>query len=470
MKRMMLGLAALVMILAPLAGVCGKAAVPEARADTQSDLETKVAALPKNDTENFYILNSLDDEVIAIPFRFKEPDFEYGDTGEMLPGYEYSFNLFYITSSDILRYDGVFAVSLEKFFFQTGGTPVLLQGYDLVAPPSLLPTSSIDEVTDSYSRERQRFEVNVRKEDYTVSNYFSNAQLVTISTYKAGDSGSIQMAGVSFPVGDQVYSGIGESFRIFCVRFGSSLVDTQYVYIDYELPEYLITYEYRDEAGLIVTESFMVKSGSLASATAPDLPDAPYCSFSHWSPLLGEVTMPTTYRAVYTDDRFIVIFHARDGTTYLSSVFTYYTPVSVDFLPDYSVTKGNIQRIYTQIGWSLIRDGTKDDLVDLSSLKVTESLNFYPVFELSKEVDLNAPVEEDPGENVFATFFNSLGSLLRGDLDEVNWIVLIGGMVILAVLGPIVIPLLVSLVQMIIRGIQQLVSGISRKVSQRRKK
>ena len=77
---------------------------------------------------------------------------------------------------------------------------------------------------------------------------------------------------------------------------------------------------------------------------------------------------------------------------------------------------------------------------------------------------------EDRNKPLVEQFFNSLGSLLRGDFDEVNWIVLICGIVILAVLGPIVIPLLVSLVQIIIRGISQLVSGISKKVSQRRHK
>ena len=85
-------------------------------------------------------------------------------------------------------------------------------------------------------------------------------------------------------------------------------------------------------------------------------------------------------------------------------------------------------------------------------------------------MEVITPIEEETKENIISSFFNSLGSLLAGDFGSVNWIVLIGGIVILAVLGPIVIPLLVSLIQMIVRGIQQLISGINKKVSQRRNK
>ena len=547
MKRMMLGLAALVMILAPLAGVCGHRDLvgTEARADS-SDLAEKVAKLPTSGYENkIYILNNLDDEVITINL------YDYEDevgTYHCSSGNEY-LGTDWPEGFTVMCVDDLAELETSAIFYQDQGSPISQGKYQPVvlssahnrglfglgaSNDSLFYRMYLD-VTSDYPMMKSNIatlsygdhdsfypgiiSVNMEKYGNEVVDYQSNLGLnavlagrmvprttatiparpaepedyceilelpkvkyrnLTSSSYFNWLYGKVNaelwLGSDSYPIEDHC----GEGFRSFTYASAANYTSARYIYLEYETKYCDITFSYYDSLGRKVETVVPTAVGSLP--VPPTLPEAPYATFSKWDSIFVNCQEPVTYNAVYTYTKFKIDYYNKGGTIYRTETKTYYDKLIDYKLPDYVEEKdGKIYR-YFHTAWSLTPDDSSGE-IDVTSYRANKDLSFYPIYTLytitdseTGDLDYSKPAEdnkdqlEERNKPLVEQFFNSLGSLLRGDLDEVNWIVLIGGMVILAVLGPIVLPLLVSLVQMIIRGIQQLVSGISRKVSQRRKK
>lgn len=139
MKRMILGLAAFVLVLIPLVGrLTGPGEILKVKADTQSDLETKVAALPKNDTENFYILNSLDSTVESIKYSDMKLT-SSGSSSDLMP----NVRIFMI-------YDGYDSFSERHAFVKDSSFMVGSSLDDLTADAGFLE-ASYDLVGNRYS-------------------------------------------------------------------------------------------------------------------------------------------------------------------------------------------------------------------------------------------------------------------------------------------------------------------------------
>ena len=466
MKKLIITLLALCLCL-PLIPV--PIGTTQAAGTENTDFQTKYDALPKGDTENLYIINSVNAEVKKFPLPQESFAPWSSSTAALLnfPLFLLHWDLSALNSAGFFETTTVLTVSGNDYVYSellTAAGLTMAKNEGFSRQTLLASAFSGWAASDSTENAYLYNFFNVRKWTDFETRGFSNSSFVT--NLEVVSPKLVRDGKVSYQASADYYAHDGFVLISANMAEFANKGETPYIYVNCPDVNYNVTFEYLDSTGAWASETDSYESGTAASAILrPEFPSSPYATFSSWNKGLTTVTADVVYKAVYTYDQFLLTFYNRDGTIAKTERATYYK----DFagysysLPDYSVTEGNKKRIFKHTGWTTDPETTSTK-VNFAGLKVSQNLSLYPLYEYSGYVEVDETGAEIDTESGLSKWWNAEWDIFGAKLPIGKITVIVAVILLLPVILWLA-PMVFNLIKGLINGIKNLFSGVRRRRS-----
>lgn len=442
-------------------GVLPQSTTP-AKAETTNhiaDLQKRLETLPESDPDNIYIFNNVSDTVFKLPMSRKYFESSTGTIKEAL-----NLNLFF--SPEYKDFLTVSPMSLKNLGITTAyGLGTAVTSAQMYNPDEVHNKDGADngirryDCSEVYSlfREPGGFYLCPSRSDYDFLSVYSSLR-----------------EGFSY-VGNPAYNSLSENFHWFS-PYLSSYTDSSghpvfdrssslmYIYLVYDVPEYVVTWRYRDKTGNLINTSEVYQKGT-DLGEGYSVPAAPYSTFMSWDKLLAPVTKDIVYTAVYEDDKFLMTQYQYNGSIRRVKQVTYYTNFSNEFVYENEISEivDGVKTYYRFKGVSLTKGGA---VIDISTWRPTGDFYIFPVYEFYRSYDAETGVIIEGG----GSFWDKIVKLWNdiGSVPFIGWFLQILFVILCLAIGIPLLILFIRLLILIVQGIIRLVRMIQNSVRSRK--
>lgn len=441
--------------------------ITQASVAENTDFQAKYDLLPKGDTRNLYLINSVNSDVKK--FSLPEECFAPWDDATLTmlnnPFFLLHWDLSVLNTAGIFDSTAVLAYSGNAYTYSSLlSSPGLGFGkIDGFSRQNLLNVAFYGCVASDYTEDSYCYNfLNLRKwtdfetRGFSSSSFITNLEIVSPCLKRDGK--------VSYRASDNYYNYDGFVLISANMVEFESKGETPYIYVNCPETKYNVTFEYLDSSGSWTSSTTAYESGTAASSVArPELPTAPYATFSSWNKGIVAVTADIVYRAVYTYDQFLLTFYNRDGTIAKTERATYYKDFSgySYWLPDYSVTEDHKKQIFKHVGWTTDPQSASTK-VNFSGLRVASNLSLYPLYEYAGSVDVDDYGVEIDTSSGLSKLWDSEWNLFGMEIP-IGKIAVVLAIILLLPLILWLVPLVVKLIKSAINTIKKLFGGFRRK-------
>lgn len=413
--------------------------------DYVADMQTKVSALPKNDTKYLYILSNIWDEPKKVDIHFSGQNNPAGSV------YHPLYISLFSDLSDLREPLGLntaqsyadFLTEYENAIDYETAYSAYTAGTGTLERDSIYKLSNIGRSFEKSGG----FYLDISATNYSVINSFCNGVEITDSALDC------------FGLWHRVAPATQVIYNYF-------IDETLYLYVAYEIPKYLITFSYLDGGGGWVNESELYLQGS--TVTVPEVPAAPFATFKSWNKALTTANMDVIYKAVYDYDKFVVSFVDYKGSVLSTSTVTYYDSFPKYSAMSYTVVEDGLRNTYAFDYWVLA--GEKVPL----NYRVSSDITVEAKYKLAKSVDVSTGEVIVDNTVVKQSFWTKL-SIWWKTLGNTEFLgIPIGGFlqILVGLLGVCIgIPIVIAIIRLLImavQGIIRLINMIRISVAKRR--